>query len=95
MGEAPYTLGTWKGLTTYKCPLCPFDCMDSAQAIEHYRAHSAKPPAPREESRPVTLALDDTGHLVVATPEPEPKPIPEPVETVTPVRKRRKSKKGV
>jgi len=80
-----YTLGTWRGFTTYKCTLCEFDCMDKAQALEHYRAHFVKPPEPRD-ARPVTLAIDDSGHVVVAPPEP-----PEPEHAPAP-KKRRKRK---
>jgi len=86
-----YTLGTWRDMTTYKCTLCAFDCLDKEQALEHYRAHFIKPPEPKD-SRPVTLAIDDSGHVIVAPSEPPaPSEPSEPVPAPAP-KKRRKRK---
>jgi hypothetical protein len=71
-----YTLGTWKGFVTYKCTLCLFDCMDEAQALEHYQAHF-RHPQPQKQPAPqqVQLSVDNSGH-VVATAASEVKPLP-------------------
>jgi hypothetical protein len=71
MSEQPYTLGQWRGITTYRCTRCAFDCMDEAQALEHYASHTAKPQEPQPEPRTLALAVDDSGHVVV-TRRPEP-----------------------
>ncbi len=91
-----YTLGKWHDFVTYKCTLCPYDCLDEAQALEHYRGHFTRPAPPREEPRPVTLAIDDAGRVVVATQSPELETVsPEPVvtETVLIPKKRRRKRK--
>jgi t-SNARE complex subunit (syntaxin) len=54
MSTPPYILGTWKGLPRYQCPLCPFDTLDEATALDHFRQHSERPggeeqPRAREE----------------------------------------------
>ncbi len=51
--QPPYILGTWKGYPRYQCPICPFDTLDEATALEHFRAHSERPGAkePVEEPR--------------------------------------------
>ena len=84
--SGPYILGKWHDFTTYQCPLCPFDCMDEEQALDHYQSHFTQSLPPREDARPLGLGIDDTGHVIV---------LPQPVEPeiVEPVRKRR-SKKG-
>lgn len=71
-----YTLGSWKGFVTYKCTLCPFDCMDEEQALEHYQDHF-KQPQPQKQPAPqqVQLSVDTSGH-VVASAASEIKPLP-------------------
>lgn len=48
-----YTIGTWNGLTQYRCRHCPFDTLEGEGAIEaHYADRHGPPPPPPSPSRP-------------------------------------------
>ena len=51
-----YTVGTWAGLTQWRCSQCPWDTLESEKAmIAHWRqSHAPPPPVP-------TLILDPSG----------------------------------
>lgn len=37
--ELPYRLGTWHGMTQYRCPQCPFDALEETTILEHIAGH--------------------------------------------------------
>ena len=59
MTETAFTLGTWKGFTTYKCTLCQFDCMEEQQARDHFQGHFELKPDPGQ--RTTFLTVDPSG----------------------------------
>lgn len=38
-----YTLGAWRGMTTYNCTRCQFDSLDEDTARQHYLAQHGLP----------------------------------------------------
>lgn len=64
MTETAFTLGTWKGFTTYRCTLCQFDCMDEDQARDHFRSHFEIRSAPKPETQESLLTIDGSGNIV-------------------------------
>lgn len=59
--ELPYLLGTWHGLTQYRCRECPFDALEEETIIEHIAAHWVE-----DAARPgsgLVLVADKNGNL--------------------------------
>ncbi len=62
MTGVAFTLGSWHDITTYKCTLCLFDCMDELQAREHYAEHFRVPMA-EATGEPASLIVDGAGTI--------------------------------
>jgi hypothetical protein len=41
----PYTLGSWKGITQYRCKRCPFDTLNLEDMQAHINARHAPAPS--------------------------------------------------
>ncbi len=59
MQELPYTLGTWRTLTTYKCRYCPFDSTEEAVTQAHYQERHAPRPRDPQPLQPAGIAIAD------------------------------------
>lgn len=59
----PWTVGAWADLPQWRCSLCPFDTLDSEEAmLAHYAAvHAPPPPA---ATAPTVLRADRFGNPV-------------------------------
>jgi len=52
--ERPYTIGTWRGFTQWRCKFCPWDTLEGEAAIlEHLRSAHAPSPEPKS---PILIA---------------------------------------
>jgi len=59
--EECYTVSRWKGLTQYRCRMCPFDTLDEKTIIRHIQERHA----PKSERKPVVVPIYDRfGNLI-------------------------------
>lgn len=61
--EVPFELGTWKGLTQWRCRQCPWDTLNGAEAVLAHIQEVHQPPL-RPPSPPLIAIADRWGHEV-------------------------------
>jgi hypothetical protein len=60
-----YTLGQWRGMTTWQCAFCPWDTLEGESAFyEHYRSQHAQPAEPDEPPPPTIPVADRWGNEI-------------------------------
>lgn len=64
--ELPYLLGTWHGLTQYRCRECPFDALEEETIIEHSAAHWVEEQAQDLQAARESQAPPGRGLIAVA-----------------------------
>ena len=64
--ELPYLLGTWHGMTQYRCPQCPFDALEEEAIIEHIASHWVETEAADLETAREQLRPPGSGLIAVA-----------------------------